>query len=185
MVADVISRASRKLSAVQRTFSAASESIAEIRGEIAALRAEYQRVATAPLASVSEVVAHIDTMLDQWDAVGRSGCGVSVDGIIRNAMAGHPPRIALHQHATLGHVVTLLVLLKPLLRETLVAKVEAAYADTPAGLTAEERKRELARLDEQLLALERAEEQALQVAEANGLPIDRREDADVRAVLGL
>jgi hypothetical protein len=123
-------------------------------------------------------------LLDRWAIAGQNS-GYSIDGLIDNALAGRPLQVELHRTCTLGHVTTLFVpLLRPILREALVAQAEAAYDNSPAGLPADAREREFARLDEQLLALERAEEQALQVAEANGLAIDRREDADPRVVLG-
>ena len=105
---DVVSRVRNKLSAVQRAFSAATESIADIRREIDAVRAERERIATAPR-PVAEVVTQFDAMLDTWACAGQAGgIGVSIDGIIARAMAGHPPSIELHQRCTLGHVTSLL-----------------------------------------------------------------------------
>ncbi len=99
---DVVSRVRNKLSAVQRAFSAATESIADIRREIDAVRAERERIATAPR-PVAEVVTQFDAMLDTWACAGQAGgIGVSIDGIIARAMAGHPPSLELHQRCTLG-----------------------------------------------------------------------------------
>jgi hypothetical protein len=63
----------------------------------------------------------------------------------------------------------------------LYAEIDATAA--PDGLSAEERGKRLFGLDEERLQIERAEEVVIMQAEAEGLEIMRRADADPRAVL--
>ncbi|TGQ94637.1 hypothetical protein EN851_03535 [Mesorhizobium sp. M8A.F.Ca.ET.208.01.1.1] len=70
----------------------------------------------------------------------------------------------------------------PLMRERLAAEISAEYS-AGDGPTAEAHKQMLAKLDAELLELEMAEEALLRAAEAAGIEILRRIDADPRAVL--
>jgi hypothetical protein len=58
-------------------------------------------------------------------------------------------------------------------------------ADDERALSADQRRAKLNEIAADLLAVEREEESLIEMAEAEGLPIHRRSDADPRAVLGL
>ena len=68
-------------------------------------------------------------------------------------------------------------------RDQLAAMLEPAYSNEAKPISAEEREAALHRIDEDLLDLELAEEAAIRSAEAVGLHVQRRADADPRAVL--
>lgn len=67
--------------------------------------------------------------------------------------------------------------------EKLRRAIEAAYSDGPTPLSAEERERELARLDKELFAAEMAEEGLVRSLEREGIEIARRPDMDPRVLL--
>jgi hypothetical protein len=69
------------------------------------------------------------------------------------------------------------------LEAILLQRVAEAYEQHGPGLTAAERAAELARIDADLFDLECQEEALCRAAEAAGQEIDRRPDADPRAVL--
>ena len=111
---------------------------------------------------------------------------IGLDPIIRAATAGQLPQIEIHQSATIGHILGLLVpLLRPQLEAALQSAAEAHYQAVPPGLPTAERKLRLAEIDQELIRLECLEEEAIASAEAAGLMIDRRPDASVEAVLGI
>ena len=63
------------------------------------------------------------------------------------------------------------------------ARLAAAYENAPEPITAADKAAELARIDGELADLERAEEAAIRAAEAAGMSVLRRGDADPAAVL--
>lgn len=68
-------------------------------------------------------------------------------------------------------------------RDQLAAMLEPAYASGAKPIASEERAATLRRIDDDLFDLEKAEEAAIRGAEAAGLSVLRRADADPRAVL--
>ena len=181
---DVVSRIKAKVAGIQKAMATAVAGVEEIRQAIADLRAERQKIASAPVPA-SEATALLDQMLDRWEAGGRNRY-IGVEPIIQAATSGQVPQIEIHQSATIGHVLGLLVpMLRPQLEAALTAAVEGHYQTVPPGLPSAERARRLAELDQELLRLEVIEEQAIEAAATGGLHVDRRPDAAVEAVLGI
>lgn len=181
---DLVARVRSKVSAIQKAMAGASAGIEEIRGAIADLRNARQQIASAPVPA-SEASAVLGQMLDRWEAGGRNRY-IGIESIVHAATSGQVPQIEIHQSATIGHILGLLVpLLRPQLEAALTAAVEGHYQTVPPGLSAAERARRLAELDQELLRLEALEEQAIEAAATGGLHVDRRPDAAVEAVLGI
>jgi hypothetical protein len=78
------------------------------------------------------------------------------------------------------------VLARGPVEEALVAAVRRFYKDNQlVGMSPADRDARLAALDQQILSLEREEEQTIAEAEALGLNIPRRLDCDPAIILGL
>ena len=75
--------------------------------------------------------------------------------------------------------------LPDLVREKLIAEVDRNLAERPSGLPTEERPAALAEIDAAIRKLGVEEEQIITEAEAAGIELDRREDADPAIVLGV
>jgi hypothetical protein len=86
----------------------------------------------------------------------------------------------------MGEVTDLQALLTWLLRDALIGRLEAeidAVADDAAALSAEARAEKLAQIGSDRLAAERHEAALVRRMQDDGLPVEHRVDADVRAVL--
>jgi len=81
-----------------------------------------------------------------------------------------------------GELAALSFYLSPLLRRAVLDHIEDHYS-TVEHMTEAERRKELESLDERILSLELTEEAILRSAEQAGFQIERRTDADPRAVL--
>lgn len=181
---DVVSRIRTRVSAIQKAMATAVAGVAEIREAIADLRNERQRIEAAPVPA-SEAIALLEQMLNRWEAGGRNRY-IGLEPIIQAATSGQVPQIEIHQSATIGHILGLLVpMLRPQLEAALKAAVEGHCQAVPPGLPAAERQQRLAELDQELLRLETLEEEAIEAAATGGLRVDRRPDAAVEAVLGI
>ena len=181
---DVVSRIRTRVSAIQKAMATAVAGVAEIREAIADLRNERQRIEAAPVPA-SEAIALLEQMLKRWEAGGRNRY-IGLEPIIQAATSGQVPQIEIHQSATIGHILGLLVpMLRPQLEAALKAAVEGHCQAVPPGLPAAERQQRLAELDQELLRLETLEEEAIEAAATAGLRVDRRPDGAVEAVLGI
>jgi len=72
--------------------------------------------------------------------------------------------------------------LKDILAEAILERCAETAAER-LTISESERKSKLAKLDEEILAAELAEEAVIRMAEASGFPVERRIDADPRAIL--
>jgi hypothetical protein len=180
---DVVARIKGKVSAIQRAMATAAAGVEEIRRAIADLRAERERVASAPV-PISAASAALGQMLDRWEAAGQNRY-IGIDPIIRAATAGDVPQIEIHQSATRTHSRASGPAVKAAVGSRAEIRGRGALPDVPPGLPADERQLRMAEIDQELLRLESLEEEAIQAAEAGGLQIPRRPDAAVEAVLGL
>lgn len=164
-------------------MAGANSSIVEIRETIATLQREREAIRAAPV-PLGEAIPLVENLLAYWSHAGRSD---GIERIAAAAMQGQKPHVEiLSPRATMADTLALLVpLLHAQLREAMISDLEARYAETPAGLPADERQRRLAELDGEITRLEALEEQAIQAAAAGGLEVVRRADASPAALLGL
>ena len=81
-------------------------------------------------------------------------------------------------------VEELFVTLRPTIRAVRLEAIQRELSSRLPGLPRKERAARLTEIDQQLLALEMSEEAMIEEAEAAGIRIARRVDADPRAILG-
>jgi hypothetical protein len=167
-----------------RKGESVQDAVARVRGEVAALRAERERIASAPLPS-SEVKAAARAEVERMAeaAVPR----------VAHGFVGRPiiwPKASRHTH-TGEHDTAEFFDARALVfwahKDAILARLNAeidAAADDGAAVSTERRKAEAVRLSAAILAAER-EEEALIEAAPPGLLIQRRPDHDPRAILGL
>jgi len=70
------------------------------------------------------------------------------------------------------------------LRERITQKMHQFWEQNPPGLSSSERRQRIAALDAEILELEIKEEQIITAAAEHGIDLERRGDADPRAVIG-
>ena len=170
---DLVARMKTKVAGIQKAMATAVAGVEEIRQAIADLRNERQKIASAPVPA-SEATALLRQMLDRWEAGGRNRY-IGLEPIIHAATSGQPPQIEIHQSATMGHILGLLVpLLRAPLEAALTAAVEQHCQAVPPGLPAAERVARLREIDAELGKLEAAEEEAIAAAEDGGLQIPQK-----------
>lgn len=163
--------------------------VAAERRQIAALKAAISATIDAPATS-AELLADFTSELDKLVIAGvptvirtsRSGDPTAVIRLLRGlAVAPEAMNIPGAAADQFGH------LLAWLFRDEIVAKVKALIGDTdpPGALSYDQRETAIAKLSDDLLAAERREEALIDAAEAQGITIPRRADADPRAILGI
>ncbi len=159
---------------------AKAQPIEQKRDAIAALKAKRTAATNAPRAR-AESVADLSAQCRAWQEAGSSLYGYPV------AMAAHGLSIRdVFNIRPKGDVVDLGPVLAFVLgADALVAALAPHLERFEDGPPAADRAAQIAEIDRQLLELERAEEQLIEASEAAGMPIARRGDADVRAVLGV
>jgi len=183
-----------------KTTKSIPERIAEVRGKIAALKAERSEVHRAPLPR-EEVQERIRAEVSRL----ASGFRPDVGGLMRpggdgpdllgtrelghgagHVRSDHGALFAAQITTELGRgVVAMLAALAPeALEDRLMAAVGEALHQAAPGLPAAERPERLAELDAEVLDLERQEEELIEATERDGRPIARRGDAAPEAVLG-
>lgn len=161
------------------------DAVERIRSEIAALADAAKEARRAPIpASEAKRLARL-----QIDELARAGIPSVTQLLNRGGKIGWPSD-QVHG-ASVGANLTRgldgLALLAWIGKDKLVERVEAEI-DAHAGdgaLSADEKKFALLRIQDDTLALQRAEESLIEQAESRGVEIARRRDADPRAVLGL
>lgn len=164
-----------KLLAGQKKATAAiSDGLAELRMRRLRLLDERDELAARP-APKSEALAALDRDIDELVAIAKRE--TNVRSLTR---AGHPAWTIPAN----GLLIALLIgANRNAFRDQLAAMLEPAYSNSAKPISADEREANLRRIDDDLLDLELAEETAIRAAEAAGLSILRRADADPRAVL--
>lgn len=155
-----------------------------VRSDIANLKADLHRIASAPITS-TEAKAQVRREVEALAEQGEPDLG--------RVFAGQPIRWPTYTPRTpSGQIITTDLFdaratLVWLMRAPLLARLDAeidALSDDAAALSAEQRRTEDARVRAEILALERAEESIIESAPA-GVVIHRRQKADPRAVLNL
>ena len=177
----MLERVRAKIAGARKALSAAGDSVEGIREAIRQLEAERAAVANAPV-PIGEAREAVEQTVDRLAAAAQYA---SVPVVLAAAERGQVGHVDLHARdvgSTFGFFADIL---RPALRDCLVAAVEAHYRDLAPGLPADERAQRLAELDHQLLELSRHEESMITELSTLGLDVSRRGDADPRAVLGL
>jgi hypothetical protein len=157
------------------------ERLAELRARIAALQAEIERVEQAPIPrdeAVARVPMLVDGLAQRWTPV--------VSDLMRPAM---PSVETIFQGAT-SDPWTLGGVLAKVARDGLVAvltqELEALYLDIAGScIPSAERPARLRELRAELLENETTEETVIVEAARAGIKLNRRGDADPRAVLSV
>jgi hypothetical protein len=156
--------------------------VADLRGQLDRLKAERERIATAPLPS-ADAKAIIRRFVADLAARGAPNCG--------GVMQGHNPHFAMtsvHSPSLVSFpgadVVGLLGwLCRDQLEAALCAEIDKLAVNEREALSVAERIERERRLSAQILDCERLEEAV--IAASADITILRRELADCRAVLGL
>jgi hypothetical protein len=154
----------------------ALDSVPAIQGKIADAQAALKTLRAAP-ASREEMLAAVDAGLDRYAESARGAFDIS--GLFE---ADRAPRFSprdLHVNDLVG----LLVLTdRDLIRGLIVDRIDGALANR-SGVDRAQRGEMIAQAEAALLDLELEEERTVRIAEAAGLAVQRRPDADPRAVL--
>ena len=141
-----------------------------IRHRIVELKVEARAIEAAPL-PLEEAIADLDACLDQM--AGYRQLNVSMHTYPSDRLAW--PKLDVEE---------LFVTLRPMIRAVRLEAIQRELSSRLPGLPGRTR-RPLAEIDQQMLALERSEEVMIEEAEAAGIRIARRVDADPRAILGI
>ena len=164
-----------KLLAGQKKATAAiSDGLAELRMRRLRLLDERDELASRPVPK-DEALAALDRDIDELIAIAMRETNV------RSLTRAEAPSWTIPQNGVLMGL--LIGASRATFRDQLAAMLEPAYSNEAKPIPAEEREAALRRIDEDLLDLELAEEAAIRSAEAVGLHVQRRADADPRAVL--
>ena len=160
--------------------------VEKVRRQIEELRAEAQSAADAPISSdAAKKIA-----LAQLDALARRGEPDADPVIEAGKEICFPAKIypgehmPAHRRDEIDLLSFVIWAARDLIAEKIVAAIEEAANDDEALSDAERAKR-IAEANEAILDLERREEALICLAAAGGQRIERRPDADLRAVLGL
>ena len=164
-------KAQAKLSAARE----ARDAVAETRDDLLAAKSHRARLASAPVPMV-EAVAALDLGLDALVA----DCASAVP-LANLVMPARQSQLVVYDHPKAAIAIAAAAGAAQL-RSTIIGRLEEFYRDK-APLTREAREAAVTRADAEILALELAEETLIRRAEADGLRILRRHDADPEAVL--
>jgi hypothetical protein len=163
-------------------MSDTADTLPTLTERVRTLQAELSQARTAPLplpeaiARAKQAVTAAASALPPFD----------LSGFIS---ADLPPRINLTTLLQSMPTQLLASLIPDALVAHLEAQLRAAYAAAPADapgakpMTEAQRRKRIAELQEELLQAELQEERAIRAREMEGFDVDRREDADPRAVL--
>jgi hypothetical protein len=142
------------------------------RSRIAALKIERQRI-TQALSPIDDVLSLIP---DAIAATAAARPSLSIAEVLAGGLPDLGRMMRDHPAATIAW------LLPDVLADRLEDAVSQAYTGALV-LSGAERRAKLEKLDRDILAQELVEERAIRAVESSGVDVDRREDADTRAVL--
>lgn len=164
----------KKLLAGSRKAAASvSDGLQELRMRRLRLLDERDELASRPVPQ-ADALAALDRDLDELVKIAKRETNV------RSLTRADNPSWTIPQN---GILIGLLIgANREAFRAQLTDMIAPAYADAKP-IEAAEREASLRRLDEELLDIELAEEAAIRAAEAAGMSVLRRADADPRAVL--
>lgn len=157
-----------------------SKVLSKTREAIAELKADRHKVRSSPYPS-SVAKAHVKSLIDELAARGRPSVAALLENVRHIEWKSAASMRWEYGNLIEGSVVAGVQLVAWLERDRLLAALYAEIdemADDKNALTEEERTTELARIEAQALELERIEEHLVEE-----LGVDRRPDADPRAVL--
>ncbi|RKQ73487.1 hypothetical protein [Oceanibaculum indicum] len=173
-----------KVKAYKKAIIEFHDALAALRDRITDIKSEIAMVEQAA-PSLEEVEAKIDQWIAQrasnWDCLGRTfatatGTGPTVD---------YDPFRASDVHEVNRLPLALCALVPERIKAAMMGDARAALDVAPMQLTAPERHEKLQQLRSDLFAMEVDEERMICDAEEAGLDVDRRPDADPRAVLAV
>jgi len=162
------------LAGSRKAATSVSEGLQELRLRRLRLLDERDEIAARPVPK-DEALAALDRDIDDLIAIAKRETNV------RSLTRADNPSWTIPQNGVL--LGLLIGANRAAFRDQLAAMLEPAYANGAKPIASEERAATLRRIDDELLDLENAEEAAIRGAEAAGLSILRRADADPRAVL--
>jgi hypothetical protein len=177
----------------RKSSEAPTAVIARCRAEIEKLKARIGEVQAAPRPAnevMERLLAEIDTLAERGEPdieplfEGSGGIewpSIPVD-ILARSIDGAPITAHGSSFDALGFLAWLF---KPALVKAVTAAAERAHGDDGNAIPTAQRPKMLGQLRASLLELERVEEAAADELEAAGAAVERRADADPRAVLGL
>ena len=161
------------LAGSRKAASSVSEGLQELRLRRLRLLDERDELASRPVPQ-HEALAALDRDLDELVDTAKRETN------IRSLTRAENPAWTIPQNGIL--IALLIGTNREAFRSQLAEMIAPAYADAKP-IEAAEREAALRRIDEELLDIELAEESAIRAAEAAGLSVLRRADADPRAVL--
>ena len=171
---NIASDLKKLLSGSRKAAASVSEGLEELRMRRLRLLDERDEVASRPVPQ-KEALAALDRDIDDLISAGLENTNV------RSLTRADRPSWPVPQNGVL--LALLIGANRAGFRDQLATLVEQAYTADVKPIAADDRIRELRRIDQDLMDLEIAEESTIRSAEAAGLPALRRADADPRAVL--
>lgn len=162
------------LAGSRKAASSVSEGLQELRLRRLRLLDERDEIAARPV-PMDAALAALDRDLDDLLVTAKRETNV------RSLTRADSPSWTIPQNGIL--IALLISANRHSFRDQLAELIAPAYANGAKPIEADEREATLRRIDDELLDLEMAEEGAIRGAEAAGLSVLRRADADPRAVL--
>lgn len=169
-----------KVAAARKALQTASGSVADVRAAVVRLQDERRAVEAAPIPQ-DEAIPLVDTFVDR--ALAGLSQFADPDEIVASAAHGRP--IDLRALTADQRVAVMVAALGPVLRLRFRELLADHYTGLSVGLAADDRQARLRAIDAEVVALEREEEVLIRELAEAGVTVDRRGDADPRAVLGL
>lgn len=162
-----------------------AEHVRALRERITALKIERDTL-QAQARSRDEVVAYVDERVAEWTASGEKRAAAD----LLNLAFGNRHALLKATGSANAEVGSAAIDLGPLMVALVGAKVVRAYLlrgidSVPVGVGREVKRDRLAAIEQELNRVEREEEAAVEQAERDGAPIQRRPDARPEIVLAL
>lgn len=162
------------LTGSRKAAASVKDGLQELRMRRLRLLDERDELASRPVPK-DEALAALDRDIDELVAIAMRETNV------RSLTRAEAPAWTIPQNGVLMGL--LIGASRATFRDQLATMLEPAYSNGAKPISADEREANLRRIDDELLDLELAEESAIRAAEAAGLSVLRRADADPRAVL--
>lgn len=150
-----------------------AENVESLRENILTLRASQRDIEQLPVEEQEAL-----NRVERW--IAHHTANVSSRSVLTTSMFGSCPKNWRFPEGQLADAVA--IYLAPQVEAAMKANVRRFY-QTTSGVSEGERSDRLDEIDRQILDLELAEESIIREAEKYGMTLQRREDADPRAVL--
>ena len=162
------------LTGSRKAAASVTDGLQELRMRHLRLLDERDEIAARPVPQ-AEAIAALDRDIDELVEIAKRETNVRSLTRAENPSWSIPPN---------GLLIGLLIgANRDAFRKQLAEMIAPAYENGAQPIAADEREATLRRIDDDLIDLEKAEEAAIRGAEAAGLSVLRRADADPRAVL--